>query len=74
MFFGSTFFSLWISYGLKWVIPSLLFRNSNHMLLNFHLLIVLVHRFFSNTKISKITSKVDANATGFPMGLNDDDQ
>ena len=42
------------------------------MFLKFHFLVVLVHIFFSNAKISKMRSKVDANATDVCMGLNND--
>ena len=47
------------------------FRNLNNILLNFYFLVVLVHIFFSNTKIFKIPSKVDANENDVPIGLND---
>ena len=41
------------------------------MLLNFHFHVDLVHRFRSNTEIFKITGKVNANATDFPICLNE---
>ena len=48
--------------------------NSNHVLLNFHFHVVLVHIFFSKTKTFQIASKVEADSTGVPVGLNNNVQ
>ena len=41
------------------------------MLLKMYSLVVLVHRFFSNEKIFKMPSKVDADGTDLTMGLSE---
>ena len=40
-------------------------------MLNFHLLVVLVHIFCSNTKTFKIPSKLDTNATDYSVVINE---
>ena len=40
------------------------------MLLNINFIVVLVNRFYSNTKTFKILSKLDDNATDVTMDLN----
>ena len=40
------------------------------MLLIFHLLVVLVHRFVSNTRTFEMSNKVYANETDVPRGIN----
>ena len=44
------------------------------MLLNFHFLVVLVHRLFSITITYKIPSKVDDNATDVSIVINYNDK
>ena len=69
MLFGITMRQIMEKLRSKTGNPFNYFRNSNHMLLIFHFLVVLVHIFCSNTKTIKIPSKVGANATDVSMGL-----
>ena len=43
-------------------------------MLYLHFLVVLDHRFFPNTKTSKMRGKVGTNATGDSMGLKENVQ